>query len=134
MCLLVLQALPGHTLRDALHGSSGPWPQIGELTSLVDRLPGLFVKVVRPDRARVLHDRHRLIVASGVPAAQRVPYDPDLQGLPAAMDPAAMRIPDVAPVTRQTRPGMVMPIASRHSDLHEPAAVVKEHLSTLPRS
>jgi hypothetical protein len=38
--LLVLQALPGHTLRDALHGSSGPWPQIGELTSLVDRLPG----------------------------------------------------------------------------------------------
>jgi Phosphotransferase enzyme family len=37
--LLVLQALPGRTLREALHGSSGPWPEIGDLTSLVDRLP-----------------------------------------------------------------------------------------------
>jgi hypothetical protein len=53
---------------------------------------------------------------------------------PASACAVACPIPDVAPVTRQTRPGIVMPIASRHSDLHEPAAVVKEHLSTLPRS
>ncbi len=37
--LLVLRALPGRTLREALHRSNGPWPKIGELTSLIDRLP-----------------------------------------------------------------------------------------------
>jgi hypothetical protein len=37
--LLVLQALPGTTLRDVLFRSDGPWPQLGALTELLDRLP-----------------------------------------------------------------------------------------------
>jgi hypothetical protein len=46
----------------------------------------LFVKAVRPDRVEALHDRHRLLVASGVPAPQSLGWTPGgllvLQALP----------------------------------------------------
>lgn len=38
--LVVLQALPGRTLRDALYGAARPWPCVRALTDLLDRLPG----------------------------------------------------------------------------------------------
>ncbi len=38
--LVVLQALPGRTLREALYGAAGPWPGVRTLTDLLDRLPG----------------------------------------------------------------------------------------------
>jgi hypothetical protein len=46
----------------------------------------LFVKAVRPDRVEALHARHRLLVASGVPAPQSLGWTPGgvlvLQALP----------------------------------------------------
>src|ERR671918_1368640 len=36
----------------------------------------LFIKVVRPDRVEALHDRHRLLVRSGVPAPQSLGWTP----------------------------------------------------------
>jgi aminoglycoside phosphotransferase len=46
----------------------------------------LFVKVVRPDRVEALHDRHRLLVASGIPVPQSLGWTDDgllvLQALP----------------------------------------------------
>lgn len=46
----------------------------------------LFIKVVRPDRVEALHDRHRLLVHSGIPAPQSLGWTPQgilvLQALP----------------------------------------------------
>ncbi|MGW4462354.1 phosphotransferase family protein [Micromonospora sp. NPDC004704] len=46
----------------------------------------LFLKVVRPDQVRDLHERHRLLVDSGLPVAPSLGYTPDgllvLQALP----------------------------------------------------
>jgi aminoglycoside phosphotransferase len=46
----------------------------------------LFIKVVRPDRVEALHDRHRLMVAAGVPAPQSLGWTSDgvlvLQAVP----------------------------------------------------
>ncbi|MFD0747284.1 hypothetical protein ACFQ1L_39890 [Phytohabitans flavus] len=46
----------------------------------------LFLKVVRPDRVRRLHERHRMLVGAGVPAAPSLGHTPDgllvLQALP----------------------------------------------------
>jgi hypothetical protein len=46
----------------------------------------LFLKVVRPGRARRLHEHHRMLVAAGVPAAPSLGHTPDgllvLQALP----------------------------------------------------
>jgi hypothetical protein len=46
----------------------------------------LFIKVVRPDRVEALHDRHRLLVGSGIPAPQSLGWTPEgilvLQALP----------------------------------------------------
>jgi hypothetical protein len=53
---------------------------------------------------------------------------------PASTSAVARPIPDVAPVTRQIRPAIVIPTASRHCDLHEPHAVAQEHPVLLPRS
>ena len=36
----------------------------------------LFIKVVRPDRVEALHDRHRLLVRSGIPAPQSLGWTP----------------------------------------------------------
>lgn len=36
----------------------------------------LFLKVVRPSRAQAIHERHRLLVASGVPAPQSLGWTP----------------------------------------------------------
>lgn len=46
----------------------------------------VFLKVVRPDRVHALHERHRLLVGAGLPAAPSLGYTPDgllvLQALP----------------------------------------------------
>jgi hypothetical protein len=46
----------------------------------------LFIKVVRPDRVEALHDRHRLLVRSGIPAPQSLGWTPQgilvLEALP----------------------------------------------------
>jgi aminoglycoside phosphotransferase len=46
----------------------------------------LFIKVMRPDRVEALHDRHRLLVRSGIPAPQSLGWTPQgilvLQALP----------------------------------------------------
>ncbi|RKR93051.1 hypothetical protein BDK92_7558 [Micromonospora pisi] len=46
----------------------------------------VFLKVVRPDRVQDLHERHRLLVGAGLPAAPSLGYTPDgllvLQALP----------------------------------------------------
>jgi Ser/Thr protein kinase RdoA (MazF antagonist) len=52
----------------------------------IGRRHRLFLKVVRPDQVRDLHERHRLLVGAGLPAAPSLGYTPDgllvLQALP----------------------------------------------------
>jgi hypothetical protein len=61
----------------------------------------LFLKVVRPPVVRSLHERHRLVVAAGVPAARSLGYTPDgllvLQEVPGASLRRALRQGDAAP-------------------------------------
>ena len=81
-------------LRDLGLGDKGPVrleirayrPRRRAVIEAIGRRHRLFLKVVRPDQVRDLHERHRLLVDAGLPAAPSLGYTPDgllvLQALP----------------------------------------------------
>ncbi|MFK3982811.1 hypothetical protein ACI2K4_20845 [Micromonospora sp. NPDC050397] len=88
------ERMVGALLRDLGLGDGGPVrlevrayrPRRRAVIEAIGSRHRLFLKVVRPDQVRDLHERHRLLVDAGLPAAPSLGYTPDgllvLQALP----------------------------------------------------